>query len=226
MLCAMSDPVAARLLALAVHELRTPATVIGGCLQMLRTLRDTSPERSEQLIAQAERSYQRMVELLAEASDLWRLEAGEATFNRQPLSLQRVLRRAAEGVSSGTASPGRSVAVVAGQDPLVLADPTRLERAIAALIGSVARQSPEGATITVGTSLVEASPGRVRITIASTASETGDTALEPIDEFGSGLGLSVPIARRVMEDAGGSVGRLGATSPPAIVVELPVHAWS
>ena len=226
MLCAMADTGAARLLALAVHELRTPATVIGGCLRLLRAIEALPGDRREQLMSQAERNYERLVDLLAEASDLWRLDAGEATFNRQPLPLDRVLRRAAEAVMSGPASPGTRADVRHGRSPLVVADPTRLERAMAALIASVGRQSPEGATVTITTAAVGSSDGRVRIVIGAPEGEADPATLEPIDEFGSGLGLSVPIARRVIEADGGTVGRLPATLPPVIVVELPVHGWS
>jgi hypothetical protein len=44
---------------------------------------------------------------------------------------------------------------------------------------------------------------------------------EPLDEFESGLGLSVPIARRVIQAEGGSVSTAAAAR--TIVVELPVH---
>src|SRR5918912_1241470 len=50
-----------QLLSLAVHELRTPASVVGGYLRMLQ--RDTEPamsERQRRMIDEAEKSCQRL----------------------------------------------------------------------------------------------------------------------------------------------------------------------
>src|SRR5436305_8207246 len=76
----------ARLLSLAVHEFRTPASVVGGYLRML--LRDTeSPlsERQRKMIDEAEKSCSRLVGLIAELSDVAKLDSGQIGFARQPL---------------------------------------------------------------------------------------------------------------------------------------------
>jgi hypothetical protein len=54
-----------------------------------------------------------------------------------------------------------------------------------------------------------------------------DPAAEPprrqtLDEFESGLGLALPIARRVIEAEGGMICAWDASTPPVLVVELPV----
>ena len=59
------------LLSLAVHEFRTPASVVGGYLRML--LRDADQpltDRQRKMIEEAEKSCARLVALIAEMSDI------------------------------------------------------------------------------------------------------------------------------------------------------------
>src|SRR4051812_39980375 len=77
-----------QLLSLAVHEFRTPASVVGGYLRMLQ--RDTeSPlsERQRKMIDEAEKSCARLVALIAELSDVSKLDSGQIRLARQPLDL-------------------------------------------------------------------------------------------------------------------------------------------
>ena len=66
----------AQLLSLAVHEFRTPASVVGGYLRMLQRDADTPlSERQRRMIDEAERSCQRLVALIAELSEIQKLDA-------------------------------------------------------------------------------------------------------------------------------------------------------
>src|SRR5438067_9006185 len=88
----------ARLLALAVHELRTPASVVGGYLRMLQ--RDTESamsERQRKMIDEAEKSCARLVDLIAEMSELAKLDAGLVTLGRDRLDLFSLVKDVAEG---------------------------------------------------------------------------------------------------------------------------------
>src|SRR6266851_4425642 len=91
------DPGWAKILALSVHEFRTPMTVVAGYIRML--LKDragplTDPQR--RLLEEAEKSCARLTALLTEVSDLSNLEGGTAPFNRQTADLNRSLREAVE----------------------------------------------------------------------------------------------------------------------------------
>ncbi len=75
-----------QLISLAVHELRTPASVVGGYLRMLQ--RDSDPplgERQRKMIDEAAKSCGRLVELVAELSDIGKLDAGLTTIAQEPL---------------------------------------------------------------------------------------------------------------------------------------------
>ena len=65
------------LLSLAVHEFRTPASVVGGYLRMLQ--KDQDPpmsERQRHMIDEAEKSCARLVAIVAELSDIGKLDSG------------------------------------------------------------------------------------------------------------------------------------------------------
>src|SRR5689334_9027221 len=77
-----------QLLSLAVHEFRTPASVVGGYLRMLQ--RDSDPplsERQRRMVDEAEKSCARLVAIVAELSDIGKLDGGAMSLGRQPLDL-------------------------------------------------------------------------------------------------------------------------------------------
>src|SRR6266540_2054613 len=93
------DPRWPKVLSLAVHELRTPMTVVAGYIRML--LKDRAGPLSDQqrrLLEEAEKSCARLSALLVEMSDLANLEAGTATFNRSAVDVRRVLTDAIEAL--------------------------------------------------------------------------------------------------------------------------------
>ena len=88
-----ADPKWPRLLALSVHEFRTPVTVAAGYIRML--LKDRAgaiTEQQRRLLEEAEKSCGRLSGLLTEMSDLSNLEARTAPFNRSEVDLHALLR--------------------------------------------------------------------------------------------------------------------------------------
>ena len=78
-----TDPRWSKLLSLAVHEFRTPITVVAGYIRML--LKDRAgpiTEQQRKLLEEAEKSCGRLAALVAEMSDLSNLEGGTASLNR------------------------------------------------------------------------------------------------------------------------------------------------
>src|SRR6478672_5905738 len=131
----MSDdaesPQWSRLLSLSVHEFRTPLTVVAGYVRML--LKDRAgpvTDQQRKLLEETEKSCGRLTALLAELSDLARLEGGSVKFNRQPADLRAMLKTAIEQLPP---LPDREVAVVleeADGPSMVSADAIRLTAAL------------------------------------------------------------------------------------------------
>src|SRR6478609_2524801 len=92
-------PTWTELLSLAVHELRTPAGVVGGYLRMLQSsAADPLTERQLKMITEAEKSCARLVAIVAEMSELSKLEAGLIKMARQPVDLFPLVEDVANSV--------------------------------------------------------------------------------------------------------------------------------
>ena len=89
------DPRWPKVLSLAVHEFRTPMTVVSGYIRMLLKER-AGPlnEQQRKLLEEAEKSCGRLSALIAEVSELSGLEAGTATFNRLEIDLRATITEA------------------------------------------------------------------------------------------------------------------------------------
>src|SRR6187551_724785 len=93
------DPRWPKLLSLAVHEFRTPITVVAGYLRMvLRERAGTITDQQRKLLEEAEKSCGRLSGLVSEMSDLSALESGKASFNRAPLDLAALLKEEIAGL--------------------------------------------------------------------------------------------------------------------------------
>jgi signal transduction histidine kinase len=224
-----NDPNWSRLLALSVHEFRTPITVVAGYIRML--LKDKAGALTDQqrrLLEEAEKSCARLSGLVAEMSDLANLEAGNAPFNRSAVDLKALL---AEAIDALPPAPDREVRVTmaASPDPAsVDGDPARLRGAFAALINATRRELVTSDELFVRERRAE-HDGRAAAWIAIgdgtriDALEGADrSALTTFDEWRGGSGLSLAIARRVIEAHGGRVWSPVTDSKGGAVAVLPL----
>ncbi len=81
------------LISLAVHELRTPIGVVSGYLRMM--LRDTDEvltPRQRKMVEEADRSCFRLTAMIAELSDVGKLDAGTIRLASQPVDLMAPAR--------------------------------------------------------------------------------------------------------------------------------------
>jgi signal transduction histidine kinase len=223
------DPHWPKLVSLAVHEFRTPLTVVAGYIRML--LKDRAGPLSDQqrrLLDEAEKSCGRLSTLLAEMSDLGALEKGAATFNRSRIDLRGVIRGAAAGLAD---VPDREVAVEVstGDGPaMLLGDPVRLEAAFASLLHGLRRELVDSPRLLIRESIRRTGAGGqswIAIGdgdhVAALEAATAD-ALTTFDEWRGGCGLSLAIARRVINAHGGSLWAPATEAKAAAVVALPL----
>ena len=88
----------ARLISLAVHELRTPASVIGGYLRMLQRDAEGLPEPQRKMVDEAEKSCARLVSLIAELSEVAKLDEGLIAMKAAETDLFSLVADVANGV--------------------------------------------------------------------------------------------------------------------------------
>jgi signal transduction histidine kinase len=195
-----------RLISLAVHELRTPASVVGGYLRMLqRDAESPLSDRHRKMVEEAEKSCARLVGLIAALSELAKLDEGALAMSRRPTDLFPLMAEVAGSVHEAA---DRGVKLeVRGMDSgaLIAGDEERLRAAFSAIVHAILREKIGPCTVVTERRLAQEGQRSAIIIIAE---ETGvQAAYEatpgPFDEKRGGVGLSLPLARRVIEAHGG-----------------------
>jgi signal transduction histidine kinase len=199
----------AQLFSLAAHEFRTPASVVGGYLRMLQ--RDTeSPlsERQRKMVDEAAKSCSRMVALIGELSELGKLDSDQATVHQETLDLFEALPEVASGVHEGK---DREVSLqLSGMETgaRLTGDGVRLRAAFGSFLHAILREQPASSVVVVDRRIAGGAAGSSAIvTIARDADVRRAYESPPgaFDEKRGGVGLALPIARRVIERHGGRV---------------------
>lgn len=220
----------AKLLSLAVHEFRTPLTIVAGYLRMLvRDRAGALTDAQRRLVEEAEKSCARIVALLAELSDVANLEAGTATFNRSAVSLFPLLDEVAEAVR-GTGDPPLAVEMRGSGDSATIdGDPVRLRAAFTGICHVVIREQLTDPLLLIDRSIVRDDAGAAALILigereAVNAMRGADVRqLGTFDEHRGGSGLALPVARRVIEAHGGRVwSPRGSQERTAAAVRLPL----
>ena len=221
-----------QLLSLAVHEFRTPASVVGGYLRMLqRDTESTLSERQRKMIDEAEKSCGRLVALIAELSELSKLDAGQITLGRQSLDVFTLVAEVAGLVHE--AKDRQVLLEVRGRKrgAAMTGDSARLRTAFDAIFRAILREKAGPATV-IAERRIETRKGRSTavFVVAEEASVQAayDRERGPFDEKRGGMGLALPLARRVIEGHGGEIwspaaaGENDALARGSVIVALPI----
>jgi signal transduction histidine kinase len=209
----------AQLLSLAVHEFRTPASVVGGYLRMLQHDADAPlSERQSHMVEEAAKSCARLVALVAEMSELAKIDADRAKWGDQPLDLFPLVQEVADDVHEGEDREVRLEVRGQAAEAAMSGDAARLRTAFQSLFKAILREQPAACTVVVDRRIERRAGGSSAVIVIAEASAVQDAyelPAAPFDEFDrnrGGLGLALPMARRVIERHGG---RLSAPVAPA-----------
>jgi len=217
-------------MSLAVHELRTPVTVVSGYLRMLlREQGGPLTDKQRKMLEEAERSCARIGALVGEMSELGKLEARELALAQQSFDLAALLAELASGMHEGE-DRGVKLELRGSDRPVMVAgDRPRLAAALKALMHSVLRERGEPGVIVVQCSLLsETTPAWAIVAVGDESlipSLTGAWETAPaFDEWRGGLGMALPVARRVIEAHGGRLWSAdGTQSRAASALRLPLR---
>lgn len=219
-----------RAMSLAVHELRTPATVVAGYLRiLLREQAGPLSDKQRKMLEEADRSCARLVAIVSEMSDLAKLESGGAQMAQADFDLVRLVEELASGMHEGT-DRGIGLEVRGTDQPLLVrGDRVRIGAVLTALMRLAVRERAEPGVIVVECSTAPRD-GRSWAIVAigddavtKSLAEAASPSPAAFDEWRGGLGLALPIARRVVEAHGGAIwSASGGRSGGASALRLPL----
>jgi len=198
-----------RLLSLAVHEFRTPASVVSGYLRMLERDRDPAlTERQRKMVEEAEKSCARIVAIVNELSDIGKLDGGLISFSRQPVDAFALVGEVAELVHEAREREVRLK--VSGEDhgAAISGDAPRLRTAFEAIFRAILREKAGPTTIVVDRRVLTREGRTCAVVVVSEEASVQDAYERepvPFDEKRGGLGLALPLARRVIEGHDGTL---------------------
>jgi signal transduction histidine kinase len=199
------DELQANFVAIASHELRTPATSVYG---VLTTLLERDEELNDglrrQLLRVGVEQGERLRRLLEELLDLSRLDARGINVEPRPLALASVL---GEIVAEAMSNSAANVDVDVPDELAVVADRLVLDRVISNLLINAARHGAEPITLSA-----EVADAQIRITVEDSGEGVPEDLRPRLFErfartdsadVGSGLGLA--IARAYARAHGGDL---------------------
>jgi PAS domain S-box-containing protein len=202
------------------HELRSPLGAVRGFAELLaEEVREAAeggaavPAAVEEFAGVIAENARRALRLVHDLFDLSRLETGTLDLRRMPVALHPVVERVLLRYRAEAEAKGLALRFdPAGGDPVVLADPDRVEEVVAHLVSNAVKFTEAG-----GVTLATALDGEaVRLVVEDTgigiAEEYLGRLFEPFSQEdyrlnraygGSGLGLA--ITRRLLDGMGGTI---------------------
>jgi signal transduction histidine kinase len=173
------------------------------------------------LVEEAEKSCGRISALLAEMSDLAHLELGDVPLAHETVDLAALLRQVVESAPAGPDLA--TVTLSAGAGPVeVSGDAGRLRAALAAILRCVQRELPT-ASIEVrlqsqSESTIVAIGAPEHVAALASVNDGGPA----FDELRGGMGMALPLARRVIDRHGGRIVALPDNPRAGAAVVLPL----
>ncbi|MBN2392572.1 MAG: hypothetical protein JXR84_17710, partial [Anaerolineae bacterium] len=134
-----------------VHDLRNPLTSISGAIKLLESeIRDALTDEQQRLLTIADRSTQRMLNLVNAILDISRLESGEMPLEHTIISLHDFVEDVIQSQIPLAITKALHIEnALSAELPPVVADRGLLERVFQNLIGNAIKFSPSGGTVRI-----------------------------------------------------------------------------
>src|SRR5688572_25766058 len=193
---------------------------------LLREQAGPLTDQQRKMLEEADKSCARIGSLVAEMSELGKLEDGQITVPRVPFDLGTLIVELASSMHEGEDRGVRLETRAAGP-VMVAGDRTRLAAAIGALMHAALRERGEPGVVVVECSTItDTKQTWALVTIGEEAMthplKEAAHATQAFDEWRGGMGLALPVGRRVIEAHGGSLWSLpGDQARAGSAVRLP-----
>lgn len=187
-------------------------------------------DRHRKMVAEAEKSCARLVALIGELNEIAKLEDPHAPLPEEAFDLFAVVREVAGEMREAEDRGVRLKTRGAASGAPLKGDLVRMHGAFGALLRGALREQPDNATLVADCRLTRSrSRTTAVIVIAKDDEIEGALAASPslFDEKRGGLGLALPIARRVIERHGGRIWsppseKVGYGSKSSVVISIPL----
>ena len=162
------------LVATVAHELRSPLTGVKGFVATLLSKWEKLNDDQKQLMLETVNAdADRLTRLIAELLDVARIDTGRLSLHRRPIDFAATVERSLQSVRAGT---GREIVLdVAGELPVVLADPDKFVQVITNLVENAVRHGS----------------GRIHLQAKPVVEEGLRGVLLHVDDEGEGINPSI-----------------------------------
>ena len=203
-----------------VHDLRGPLSGIQGTLDfVLNDSNNRIDSLHEELLLEATRESERLMNLINELLDFSKIESGNFTVENEPVRLVGVLRRSVRSLQTVATRDGVYLLSAHPADlPQIQGSGEKLTQAIINLISNALKFTPKGGVISVGAQLIRNNEGPEALLVTVTDTGIGIKAAEQGKIFekykqsankslrgGGGTGLGLYIVKQIVEGHGGTL---------------------
>jgi signal transduction histidine kinase len=204
-----------------VHDLRGPLSGIQGTLEFVLSQEGTKLDSMyADLLTEAQRESERMMNLINELLDFSKIESGNFIVESEPIRVAGILKRAVRSLQSVAARDEIFLLNAHGRDvPEIIGSVEKLTQAIINLISNSLKFTPKKGLISVGAQITrneQQAPEAIVVTVTDTGMGIKPDELAKIWEKykqtknkslrgGGGTGLGLYIVRQIVEAHGGEV---------------------
>ncbi len=194
------------------HEFRTP---LAGIKAMVETLQDGAVddrEAAKDFLSRIEAEVDRMIQLVAELTELSRIETGKAELKLEPVNLNMIVEEVIAQLTPQAERQNLTLEMALADDlPATPVDKERIRQVMVNLIHNAIKFNRPGGSIKT---TIKQSEGSVVVEISDTGTGIAKDDLHQIferfykaDKFrtGQGSGMGLAIAKHIVEAHGGEI---------------------
>ena len=194
------------------HEFRTPLAGIKAMVETLQNIAADDKEATRDFLSRIEIEVDRMTQLVAELTELSRIETGKAELDLEPIELNELVEEAIVQLKPQVERQKLTLEMVmAKYMPVITVDKERLRQVMVNLIHNAIKFNRPGGNIKIST---ESSENSVSVEVSDTGVGIAKDNLPHIFErfykvdksrAGQGSGIGLAIAKHVIESHGGKI---------------------
>lgn len=200
------------LLASVSHDFRTPlSSILGSATSLIDYGDKLGPDGQKDLLGQIKHEAEALDAMVRNLLAITRIDAGALELRKDWIDLAEIVSRVASAARRQH-SPTPNITVEVSPDlPLVFADPTLVEQAVANIVGNAIAHTPRQTRIAIA---LDAEPGWTRVAVTDEGPGISAALLPRLfekflrdrqSEHGQGIGLGLAIAKGIMDAHGGSI---------------------